>query len=255
MVRLIALCICVLALAGQAAARGLSPDGCGGDALLAHDGALVFEGLDVRNGQTTFRLAGLADDDWPDRDRAIADWLRTRPQVELHPASKPDRYGFQPVILFGAADDAPLQSELLERGLARLSGADDLPPLCLSSLAKAESAAIAARRGLWADPRFAILPAWDPDAMAPRLDSFQVVEGRILSTGRTSRRLYLNFGEYWAKDFTVEVTGNVEKALERAGMRLEDWVGARIRVRGWLSESRGPMMMIDGPNQIERLSD
>ncbi len=229
-----------------------------------HDGTMTelapgaaISGLAVTSAdhEAALRLAGLVDDDWSDLDRAIADWARESTlRVARLSDSEPNRYGETPVFAYRDGDDQALQARLLASGLARLSHFD-LPQSCFQALFEAEHGAISTRRGLWRDPRFAVLKARDPDSMAARLDSYQIVEGEILSTGRTERRLYLNFGGYWAEDFTVEIDKRAEAALQKAGKRPEDWVGTRIRVRGWLSESRGPMMKVEEPNQIERLSD
>lgn len=230
--------------------------GCHDGALMALAPDAAISGLAIASAdQQALRLAALVDDDWPDRDLAVADWaLESALGAARLSGSEPSRYGETSVFAYRDGDDQALQVRLLASGLARLSHFD-LPQSCFQALFETEHGAIEARRGLWRDPRFAVLQARDPDSMAARLDSYQIVEGEILSTGRTERRLYLNFGGYWAEDFTVEIDKRAEAALQRAGKRPDDWVGARIRVRGWLSESRGPMMKVEEPNQIERLSD
>lgn len=230
---------------------------CHDNARTAVTDAIALSNLEISEAgrPATMRLAGLVDEEWRGDERALSEWLR---EAVLHAApvsgGKPDRYGMRPVFLYRDNDAVSLQEWAIAQGHARLSHTD-LPPRCFDALFALEKAAIAAGHGLWADRRHAPLAGNDPASMTDLVDRYQVVDGKIISTGRTARRLYLNFGEYWAEDFTVEIAPRAEAALLKAGKRPDDWVGATVRVRGWLSESRGPMIRIDGPNQIERLSD
>lgn len=243
--------------AGAAMAETVLQDACDGSQTWMSERISLADDHDFRfpNQPARFHLAGIAEDRWAGRAAVMSGWAKNRAlKAVAARGSKPDRYRRVPVMLYRSGDDIPLNALLLAKGNARLSG-QNVPLACHRALIPHEDKARNDAAGLWADPDFAVLRAWDPDAMAEKIGSFQVVEGRILSTGRTDRRLYLNFGEYWAEDFTVEIGKRGEKILERAGMRLEDWAGARIRVRGWLTESRGPMILVESPNQIERLSD
>jgi len=94
----------------------------------------------------------------------------------------------------------------------------------------------------------------DPNALAPFLDSVQIVEGRVISTGSArDGRIYLNFGTEWRSDFTVQVMRRDQSGFEEAGIDLAGLEGAVIRVRGWLYEENGPMIWLDHPQAMEVL--
>src|SRR3546814_5635730 len=57
-----------------------------------------------------------------------------------------------------------------------------------------ERRARAARRGIWADPFYAVR---GPEDAGRLVDSFQIVEGRIVEAAEVRRRIYLNFGQDW----------------------------------------------------------
>lgn len=165
-----------------------------------------------------------------------------------------DKYGRTGVILTSREPSSSIQAMMVKSGLAKVHH-EGLDEACFNHLIGLEDEAIRRQKGVWADPGSSVLRTDRPQMMAPRIHSYQVMEGRILSTGRTARIFYLNFGRYWAEDFTVEIRRRAEASLKQAGKSPEDWVGRRVRVRGWLSESRGPMIALDSPRQIELISD
>ena len=81
----------------------------------------------------------------------------------------------------------------------------------------------------------------------------ELVEGRVLSTGRTRSMLYLNFGRSWSTDFTVTIPAAAADRFAAAGMAVEGLAGRRVRVRGWLGQHDGPTMHVEHPEQIELL--
>lgn len=120
------------------------------------------------------------------------------------------------------------------------------------------------RLALEARAREAGLGAWahhdlqvhgvDPNALAPFLDSVQIVEGRVISTGSArDGRIYLNFGTDWRSDFTVQVMRRDQRGFEEEGIDLSGLEGAVVRVRGWLYEENGPMIWLDHPQALEML--
>ncbi len=75
----------------------------------------------------------------------------------------------------------------------------------------------------------------------------------MLSVGKTPTTVYLDFGRNWTTDFTVTVGTQDAALLESEGLALHDLEGRRVRVRGWLSQSNGPMIRVDHREQIEVL--
>jgi micrococcal nuclease len=65
---------------------------------------------------------------------------------------------------------------------------------------------------------------------------------------------YLNFGEDWHTDFTVEIERKDKGAFVAAGLDLGlALAGMHMRVRGWIEWLNGPMIHTTHPKQIELL--
>jgi len=112
-----------------------------------------------------------------------------------------------------------------------------------------ESEARAALRALWAAPVYRIRT---PDDVADVIDSFQIVEGVVLSSGSGGGRLYLNFGSDCASDFTLALDGST-RWISRRWHRPAALVGHRIRVRGWVRWFDSPRIDLTHPDQTEIL--
>jgi hypothetical protein len=84
-----------------------------------------------------------------------------------------------------------------------------------------------------------------------------LVEGTPVSLGETAARFYLNFGPGRSVDFAMTIrkrgaTGT-PNALEKAGIKVQDLVGKRLRVRGLLDVTFGPQMEITDADGLELL--
>ena len=147
-------------------------------------------------------------------------------------------------------DGTWVQGAMLEAGLARVyTFADNRS--AISEMLALEGQARQAGRGIWADPFYAVR-----DAAAPRdvpLDSFELIEGIVANAAEVDRRIFLNFGEDWARDVTATISP-ADRAIFRAThmnpLALE---GKRVRLRGWTGWRNGPSIVIDHPEQIEVL--
>ncbi len=162
-----------------------------------------------------------------------------------------DRHGRRVVRLRRPGDTLPVEAALIESGLALLTGADDADG-CLSRFLAVEAGARQGRRGLWARREAGPFSATDPE-LASRAGRFALVEGRILSTGQTSRIRFLNFGSRWTLDFTATISESDRETFAAAGVDPATLAGARVRVRGWLLSRDGGAMRLFHPGQIERL--
>ncbi|NRG16933.1 hypothetical protein HPQ64_04460 [Rhizobiales bacterium] len=123
---------------------------------------------------------------------------------------------------------------------------------CLTPLLALEGKARAGRKGLWR--RFSVLPASDPDAISRMVGHFALVEGRVVSVGRTRRTHYLNFGYRWSRDFTATIDVGRETAFDAAGVDIAALEGQRVRLRGFVTLDRGPLLVLDHPAQLEQLT-
>jgi hypothetical protein len=140
-----------------------------------------------------------------------------------------------------------VQGEMLRLGMARVHTFVDNHALAAEMLAL-EDEARTARRGLWRYRYYAVL---SPEQAADHIDSFQLVEGRVVDAARVKSRIYLNFGEDWHTDFTVSLPTKRLAAFEKAGISPLALKGKVIRVRGWLDDYNGPMIDVTHPAQIE----
>ena len=230
-----------------------------GCVLTGGDGGLVAEIVDpvslrLETGLVV-RLAGIVPP--PDEESTaaaidrLAEMTLGQEIVLRHGTLTHDRYQRAMAQLYLAADASWVQAALVAEGLAIVGGlAEDRS--CLADLLAVERSARDAGRGVWQ----AGLPA---DAWSNRIRQgdlrFAIVEGEVVSVGRTERTVYLNFGHDWSTDFTVTIESADAAAMESEGRSFDSLIGSRIRVRGWLDQWDGPWIRVDHGEQIELLSE
>lgn len=254
------LVICLLLLGGvsHADARGgrnpeIVPSGVVRD-IVDGDTLVLANGTEVRLvgiqapklplGRPNFRKWPLADD-----AKATLASLALGKRLELRYGKGPiDRHGRLLADLFDP-DGRWIQGELLARGMARTYTFRDNRARARELLA-IEDRARRARRGIWAHPFYRVVSAAES---AQFIDTFQLVEGRVLDAAIVRGRAYLNFGRDWRSDFTISVAPRDVRLFRRAGAPPGSYNGRRIRVRGWLKSRNGPMIVVTHPEQIELL--
>ena len=187
--------------------------------------------------------AAAADAALRSRLRALAEDVDLRVQAL---SQKQDRYGRIPAVL-ALPDGRTVQESLLGEGLAIASTTGSMP--CFARFLAAEDEARRGERGFWAE---ASLPKARPQALAPRIGRFAIFEGRVVSVGIRRSATYLNFGERWSEDVSVEVRGR-DRDLFDGPADLAGLEGQLVRVRGFLDERGGPRMIVRSPAQIEVL--
>ena len=159
----------------------------------------------------------------------------------------PDRYSRQPVHLFYSL--GWWQGELLQSGQA-LSFALGADSACLKAMLDAESKNTASKANHWQD-RGLELRATDLPELLAKAGNFVLVTGIVLSVGDRTRRLYLNFGQNWAQDFTVSVAKTGAGKFAGNWRRLTELKGRKIRVRGVLESNQGPLIRVIDDAQIQ----
>ncbi len=154
-----------------------------------------------------------------------------------------DRYG---CLMANVETDGgvSLQQALLKRGLAMVIPMSTSPEKIDDWLAL-EAEARRSGIGLWQDQRFKPKKA---TAMTEHVGKVSLVEGRVVRMSNNDRYMYLNFGQDWRTDFTVRVRN---KLLKQSGVEPGYFDGKRLRVRGFVQESRGPLIDISHLKQIE----
>jgi micrococcal nuclease len=100
-----------------------------------------------------------------------------------------------------------------------------------------------------------VVDATRPEALRPRVQTFQIVEGKVAVVGRTSGWTFLNFGDDWKQDFTAAIAAKHAKAFAESDVALDGLEGRRIRVRGWIERWNGPAIKVTHPEQIEVLGE
>ncbi len=210
----------------------------GGAAQPRATGALTL----VTGGGAPVRLDGLAPDLAQD---ALVAALAGADRLVVRGREWPDRTGHRPAAVFTAEGDS-LQVGFVAAGAARVR--PGLDTALTRRLLAVEAEARATGRGGWGDGRFRLRAAVPP----PPVAGFAIVRGTVVSTGETRWFHYLNFAEDYWSDFSVRIRpGDVRDA---------DWapdpaalVGRRVEVRGFVFESGGPMIELDGPLQLRVL--
>lgn len=235
--------------------RGLVPGESGRvAAILSADTIDLDSGLRVRlAGVQAPRPARADRRGWPLAADAAAEMGATvlGQQVSLHYGEdRRDRWR-RALAHVVAVDGEWLQGRLLRRGLARVY---TWPHTAVGArtMLDLERTARANRRGIWADRFYRIR---NPAETWGDLDSWQIVEGRVADAAVVRGTGYLNFGLDWRNDFTFRIESDARRAFRRDGIEVEALSGRRVRGRGWVYPTNGPMIDLTHPAQLEVLED
>jgi endonuclease YncB( thermonuclease family) len=234
--------------ATEAANEGVVRGVIDGDTLLLQSGVEVrlvgIQAPKLPLGRRGFRTWPLAAE-----SRTALEGLTLRKHLTLSYGGREiDRNGR---LLAQLTDDAGtwIQGAMLSRGMARVYTFADNRGRAAEMLAL-EREARAAKRGIWANAFYRVRTV---DEAPELIDSFQLIEGRVLNVSVLRGRVYLNFGPDWRTDFTVTVAPGSVRRFERGAAGLRALAGARLRIRGWLQRYNGPMIEATHPEQIEDL--
>ena len=178
--------------------------------------------------------------------------LLARAEIVAAASPVPDRYGRLPIEA-ASADGRSLQRALLEAGLALVQPLPGADPAVLEAHLAAEARAERARRGIWQDRGTLVVAAEPPGAARARLGAFALIEGRVLQASAQQRYFYLNFGPDWRTDTTARIDRDTLRSMQRAGFDPERLEGQRVRLRGTLFASNGPMIELWTHKGIEVL--
>ena len=144
-----------------------------------------------------------------------------------------------------------LETEVLREGWARVYTFPDNRAFAGEMLA-AEREARAAKRGIWSNPYYAVRGT-DPKTLLKDLNTYQLVEGKVVETAEVRGRDYLNFGADYKTDFSVAIDKKAMPLFGRARLDLLLLKGKTVRVRGFIRDYNGPIIDVDHPEQIEVL--
>jgi endonuclease YncB( thermonuclease family) len=211
----------------------------------------------VRDGRTLvlddgreLRLAAI--EAGADSRGALQALIAGRPLRLERLGAESDRYGRLVAYAYAGEAQQSLQAALLEQGQARVSARIG-DKACAKTLLTAERSARSAGRGLWADPNFAPLQAENLTRLQAETGHFALIEGKVLSVRESGATIYVNFGRRWTRDFTVIILKRQQRTFTAAGLEPKRLEGRRIRVRGFLEQRGGPIVVAEAPEQIEIL--
>lgn len=148
-------------------------------------------------------------------------------------------------------DGGWVQGDLLERGLAMVATTRDTTLLAAEMLA-IEKAARSTNTGIWKERVFRVR---NPHETRRDIDTYQIVEGRVVSAVVIKGRAFLNFGPDWRTDFTFSIAPRDRRRFERQGIDLASLGARRVRGRGWVTLRNGPMIELTHPEQLEILPE
>ncbi len=121
-----------------------------------------------------------------------------------------------------------------------------------AQMMKLENKARLAKKGLWADPRYAVLT---PDDAANGENGWGIVEGTVVSASSNHNMVNLEFGPDARTDFTLALNSDIRREMEMRGIDPFALAGKRLRVRGWLREYNGPYMELDNLVWLEMIPE
>ena len=151
-------------------------------------------------------------------------------------------------------DDLWINGELVDGGFARVLTTASNPEMA-EQLYALEQQARATGKGLWnSSSPVRLMTVDEIERASPGGDIF-VIEGTVNRAATSNNNLYLNFGSDWKKDFTVQITPALRKALARKGIDAMALGGQRLRVRGWVRSWNGPFMELEAPERLEIVGD
>jgi endonuclease YncB( thermonuclease family) len=172
------------------------------------------------------------------RQRVLGQRVRLERDVE-----KKDHYGRKLAHLYDD-DGANLNLWLVEEGLAFVF----LHPPNLKhaeAYLAAEARARAARRGLWALPRYQVQAM---SAAGGYRNSFRRLRGTLARVQHKRKYSYLKFSD----GLTASIPNRYLPSFEAVGLDPDSLVGQSLVLRGWVRRYRGkPSMFLNYPQQIE----
>lgn len=144
-------------------------------------------------------------------------------------------------------DNIWAQKLLLETGLAVYWPSETTASIA-SYLRAYENVARTGKIGLWANEQYT---PRTPENVKANSFQMQIVEGKPTRIATVRDMIYVNFGQNWREDFTVNIPQNLRKAFAKHGEKPISWQGKLLRIRGFVEDYNGPMIKIDSPEQIE----
>ncbi len=163
---------------------------------------------------------------------------------------KPNRHGNFNAVITSKGDKESLQEILLENGLALAYFIENTKNNKI--IFNAEQKARNSKKGIWQHTNTlkssAIINDYKED-----LGEFAIVEGKPKHIYISKKNTFINFGDDWKTDFSIEFENKLLK--KSTDFSAKDLIGKTIRVRGWLEDYNGPFMKIFTVANVEIIGD
>lgn len=186
--------------------------------------------------------------------RALENLVRERSVRLRYEGRQRDRYGRALAQVYvgaeGTGGEIWLQERLIRDGYARAYALPNNAG-CFKVLLAAEVEARAAKRGLWNVDKYRVRSASDVEGLLRLTGQFVIVEGRVVSTARTQKTTYINFGADWRRDFTASVANTAVDRDNNGARTIGSLTGKTVRVRGWIERRNGPMVTLISVDEVE----
>lgn len=161
---------------------------------------------------------------------------------------KLDSYGR--ILGYCFRKDMFINAKLIEEGMAVLYTKP--PNVKYTELfIKAQEEARRLRKGLWGT--YESISSNDAYKF---INQIRAVEGRVLSTYKSSKVVYLNFGSNYKTDFTVIIFNDCLKFFRDKGIEPEAFYRNKlVKVWGRIREYNGPEIIVCMPYQIKVMNE
>ena len=145
-------------------------------------------------------------------------------------------------------DGTFVNAEMLRSGLAHLySFPNNVSKY--DELRKAEDEARAKKLNLWSNERWELQNAnSDKKVEKFRFGKYQMFKGKVIEVAKVGKRTFLNFGNNWRTDFSVEIKN---KHLKHFSKPLDSYKGKTVIIRGILRPVNGALINATHEQQIE----
>lgn len=144
-----------------------------------------------------------------------------------------------------------IQGWLISEGYAR-ARPDAANPEMADQMQALEDTARADKKGLWADPVYAVRT---PETAGELAGRYGLVEGTIYAAALNNNNLFLNFGPDWRTDFTIGLDSAVRRTYSKKNINPLHFAHRKIRVRGWVENYNGPFIRLTDIAQLEFIDD
>lgn len=147
-----------------------------------------------------------------------------------------------------------INETLVKEGLAHVYTFPDTP-FDATPLFTAEQQARDAKIGLWSLPRWQVLNAENINEIKDidsRIGTFNLVQGTVKNIKTVKDKTYLNFGDDWRTDFTVEIDKRFLENFLSGNINPEkNYQNKTLLVRGFLKPVNGILVTATHPQQLQ----